>query len=464
MFVAILNFSILALTQTPIPRDLDLPLPIPGPDLKIILVLVFLAHILFVNLMLGGAIMSVVFEIIGLTSAKYDALAKKITRTITVNKSLAVVLGVGPLLCISLAYTTHFYSANAMTGYAWLSVIPLVITAFLLAYIHKYSWDTWTGPKKRRHIAIGMSAAIVFLCIPLIFLTNINLMLFPESWYQVKGFFSSLRVGNVFPRLFHFLAASLAVTGLFLAGWFGRKGYPVDRELPGFTHSELRRLFYRVAFYVSLAQLFFGPLLLFTLPAGGVTDTVLWLVLLGVTIVVVFLYVLSREIRSSDTGVGTKYLWVVVVLTMVVLVMGTVRHLYREASIEPHRKLIADRSETFHAIELATQMRIDAGLGAGEALGGGPTGEKIFRNCAACHALDRVLAAPSLIEIYSIYKGNPAGIVAWSKAPGKKRAEFAQMPSFAHLGDEQLLLVAEYILATASGESAPPSQSNDNLE
>ncbi len=449
MIVAARNFLLTSLAQTPIPRDIDLSLPLPDSDLKILLVLTFLLHILFVNLMVGGSILTVIFEIVGLTSSKFDSLAKRIAHTISVNKSLAVVLGVGPLLCISLVYTIHFYSSNALTGYAWISVIPLVIVAFLLTYLHKYTWDSWTGQNKRSHVAVGVFAALLFLCIPVIFLTNINLMLFPARWVEVKGFFSSLRIGNVFPRLFHFLAASIAVTALFLAGWLGRKKYPVEQTLPEFTRSDLRKLFYRIAFYVSLGQLIFGPLVLFTLPAEGVTDGLLWVILFGVVMALIFLYLLNSAIRSVSTGRGKLYGWTILALTLVVLAMGTVRHLYREASLVEHKKLIEDRSATFHSIELATQMRLDAGLSAGEALGGGPTGEKVFRNCAACHALDRVLAAPSLVEIQSIYADNPSGIVQWAKAPGKKRAEFAPMPSFAHLGDEQLLLVAEYMLEQA---------------
>jgi len=449
------NYLMTALAQAPIPRDLDLPLPIPIEDLKILLVLLFLAHILFVNLMVGGSVLSVVFEIFGLTSARFDSLARRIAQTISVNKSLAVVLGVGPLLCISLAYTTHFYSANAMTGWAWLSIILLVVIAFLLVYLHKYTWDRWTNHKKHLHITVGILGAVVFLCVPIIFLTNINLMLFPDKWPEVKGFFSSLRVGNVFPRLFHFLMASVAVTSLFLSWWFERKGYPLETLMPEFQRGQLKRLLLKITYYTSLAQLFFGPLLLFTLPGAGVTGQFVAVVLAGVVLVIIFLLSLRREIFSRDGGIGKSFAWVVLTLSLVVLVMGTVRHMYREAALQGHRILIADQSAAFHAIETATQMRIAAGLGAGEALGGAPTGEKVFRNCAACHALDRVLAAPSVMEIASVYQGNPEGIVEWAKAPGRKRQEFAPMPSFAHLGDEQLSLVAEYMLEMASGADEP---------
>lgn len=440
----------------PIPRDIDLPLPLGEGELKIVLVILFLIHILFVNLMIGASVLSVFFEILGLTWKRFDDLAKKIAQTITVNKSLAVVLGVGPLLCINLAYTIHFYSANALTGYAWISIVPLVILAFLLSYLYKYTWDKWTGVAKKLHLLVGGMAAFLFLTIPLIFLSNINLMLFPDRWSDVQGFFSSLRVGNVFPRYFHFLTASLALTSLFLAGWFGRKKFIIQKDLPEFSRPQLRRLFYRIALYLSIAQLVFGPLLLFTLPYRGVTNE-LWVVILsGVTVAIGGFVLLYRAIRAPDARLGRYYVWLWVLFGIVVLFMGTGRHLYREASLEEHEALIEDASIRFNSIELATHMRLNAGLDAGEAVGV-LTGEKVFQNCAACHAVNKVLAAPSLVEVYSTYKDNPAGIIEWAKKPGKKRPEFAPMPSMSHLGDEKLQLVADYILEIgAKGGAAAP--------
>ncbi len=49
-------------------------------------------------------------------------------------------LGVGPLLAINTLYTVYFYTANALTGTFWISIVPLVVVAFLLTYAHKYLW------------------------------------------------------------------------------------------------------------------------------------------------------------------------------------------------------------------------------------------------------------------------------------------------------------------------------------
>ena len=155
------------MNNIPVPMDIPLPLPLPELVLKILIIISFLAHILFINLMIGGTLLTLYFQLRGLKDPEYDLLAKEIAKTITVNKSLGVVLGVAPLLIINTLYTVYFYSANALTGYAWISVIPLITIAFLLLYLHKFTWESpWMT--KKRHIAIVATAAAIFLFVPLI--------------------------------------------------------------------------------------------------------------------------------------------------------------------------------------------------------------------------------------------------------------------------------------------------------
>jgi len=428
------------LAATPIPRDLPLPLPVPEWVLVGCLVLFFLVHILFVNLMVGGSVLVVVAEWMGLKNKRWDRLAHEIAQTVTVNKSLAVVMGIGPLLCINLLYTVQWYSANALTGHAWLLIVPLVIVAFLLTYLHKYTWETWsTGGKKTLHLVIGATAALMFLCIPFIFLANVNLMLFPSEWEKVKGFFSSLSVGNVFPRYLHFLAASHAMTGLFLAGWFGRKGSDLS-HLDRFTRPELRRVFYKVAAYVTMAQFVFGPLLLFTLPSVGISASVYGVIVTGALLGLVTLFVLLSEIKASDDRIGSRYTLICVLFSFVVLGMGSGRHIYREAALAQHKQEVKERTERYYTA-LAEYNKAHPVLPQVEL-----TGEEVFMNCAACHAPQVKLVGPSLTEIAKLYASNPDGIIAWAKAPGKKRPDFPQMPPMAHLGEANLRKVAEFML------------------
>ena len=429
------------LANTPIPRDLPLPLPLPAWVLTICLVIFFLVHILFVNLMVGGTILVVITEWLGRQNKRWDHLSLAIAKTVTVNKSLAVVMGIGPLLCINLLYTLQWYSANALTGHAWLMIVPLVIVAFLLTYLHKYTWETWTtGRKKTLHQAISVLAMLLLLFIPVIFLSNINLMLFPSEWDKVRGFFSSLKIGNVFPRYLHFLAASIAMTGLFLAGWFGRTSSDLS-HLSDFTRPELRRIFYKITAYVTLLQFVFGPLLLFTLPAAGITPKLYVIIFSGAAIGLITLMLIFRELRRDDSRIGQSYPWICLLFSFVVLGMGSGRHVYRQAALAGHQAQIQERTQNYAAALADFNHQL-----AGQPAVAEPDASQLFINCAACHAPNTKLVGPPLTEIAQTYQGNPAGIVTWAMAPGKKRPELPQMPPFAHLGEANLRKIAEYML------------------
>jgi cytochrome c len=425
----------------PVPRDIPLPLPLDQFLLEVVVVVLFLAHILFVNLMVGGSTLSLVYEIIGLRHKQYDALARLWAETITVNKSLAVVLGVAPLLVVNVLYTVHFYTANALTGSAWIMVVPLVSLAFLAGYMHKYTWDT-LSESKGLHIALGAVAAAIFWFVPLIFLTNINLMLFPERWPDVHGFLSALGLPNVLLRYLHFLLASLALTGLFGAAWFGRAEFDLARRLPGFDRATILRRCYELAFGATLLQLLAGTLVYFTLPAQGVSLFMTGVILLGIAFALVALTLLWREVVAPAARIGRRFVPIVLVLSVTVSCMAMGRHLYRDRAIAGHGELMRQATDTMHYAALDAAWRKEQGLTTVQL----PRGERAFQVCAGCHALDRERSGPSIREIQRLYADNAAGIVTWAKAPGRKRTEFAPMPPFGHLPAADLKAAAEYML------------------
>jgi cytochrome c len=63
----------------------------------------------------------------------------------------------------------------------------------------------------------------------------------------------------------------------------------------------------------------------------------------------------------------------------------------------------------------------------------------------ACHALDERRVGPPLTEIVDIYSGNADGLIAWVKAPGRKRPDYPEMPPIS-MQEGQYRAVADYIL------------------
>ncbi|KQB43931.1 Cytochrome c class I [Flavobacterium daejeonense] len=444
------NLFIALQSVTPVPKDIPLPLPLPEWLLVIILVLSFLVHILFVNLMVGGSLLTLWTQIKGLKNKEYDILAHEIAATITVNKSIAVVMGIAPLLSINVLYTVYFYSANALTGLMWIAVIPLVTVAFLLTYLHKYTWKLLEN-NKAVHISILAVAVIIFLFIPFIFLTNINLMLFPEKWALVKGFFSAMTLPNVFPRYFHFIFASLSITGLFLHWYMGRKNYPFETIFPTFTRYELKKKGYSLALVASVIQFLIGPLVLLTLPSKGLGWNLIAIIFTGAAIALPAMWMMWKGIQGDESTIDKDFKKVVVLMTITVVFMGSGRQVYRSNALEKHRKLVKLKTEEFQKTKIeAIAKSIETKAKESTAnLSVADKGKAVFNQyCAACHKIDAKLVGPPVLEMAKIYKGNIADLQKWIKNPGKKRPDYPQMPGFeSQLNQEQLDQLAEYILA-----------------
>ncbi len=431
--------------ETVIPKDIPLGLPAPFWLLEFLLLLSFTLHILFVNLMVGGSIMVVATEILSFRNRDWDRISREIAKTITVNKSLAVVLGVGPLLTISVLYTTTFYSANLLTGHVWILIVPLVISAFLLTYAHRYWWDKLAETKGLR-LAIALAALGLFLFIPLIFLTNINLMLYPERWRDIASFWDALMLANVLPRYLHFLAATVAVLGLFLAKWFGRDGYVASLELESTTCNHIVRRFYALALGATALQFVSGPLVVFTLP-GHVVSISLILMLVFAVLPLAALAILWLWQEVQDPQPGGRFWRIVGALTVAVVSMVYARHDVRETALAPHRELVAAKTTAYLAkVQGAQSSVVIPGGPGGEPLG--PGAQLYQQRCTICHALDKRLVGPPLVEMASQYMGNPEGIVAWVLEPGRKGKDYPAMPP-QRLPREDLLKIAKHMLAVA---------------
>jgi cytochrome c len=443
----IFGFILLQVQQVPVPKDLTLPLPLPEWLLVFLLVVSFLVHILFINLMFGGTLLTLFFEVLGYIKKNedYDKLSLEIAKTTTVNKSMAVVMGVAPLLTINTLYTLYFYSANALTGLMWIMIIPLVTIAFLLLYAHKYSYNTLRN-NKPLHIGILALAAALFLFIPLIFLTNVNLMIQPEKWAMVKGFLSALMLPNVWPRYFHFIFASLGVTGLFLFWWFGRKSYEFDEVFKSLPKQDLRKRFYSITFFASAAQFLIGPIVLLTLPVKGLSWPMILVIATGAAIAIPALIALWKEITGDPAEMGKRFGWIAGYLTFTVIFMGSGRHMYRATSLEGHQKLVKAKTEEYMAqVEEAKQEAL-APKKESEAKVVLSAGETVFENnCKAFHAIDEKVVGPSFKEAADIYKNDKVGLQAWIKKPGKKR-EGPAMPAQTHLSEKEVADVADWIL------------------
>ncbi len=436
--------------NTPVPKDIPLDLPLPEWLLVTLLVVSFILHIIFINLMVGGSIVTLWAQLKGLKNKEYDVFAHEIAKTITVNKSLAVVLGVAPLLSINTLYTVYFYSANALTGFAWIMIIPLVTIAFLLTYLHKYTWYKLRENKKV-HIAIMGLAVVIFLFIPLVFLTNVNLMMFPEKWGTVHGFLSALMLPNVLPRYFEFLGACIAVTGIFIVWYNNRKRYPIEEIYTTFTRSRIKKIGYSFATIGLSLQILFGLIVLFTLPIKGISYTVIMVVAAAGLLLAFALWYSYQSITNDEAYIDVHFKKIAFSMLAFMVFYGASRQMYRNNSLEKHQELVAAHTEDFQKLSKAArenpvaetiELEIDTSLGVMA------KGTAVFNfYCTPCHKINEKLVGPPVTEMASIYSNNADGLKKWIREPGKKRQGYPQMPGFPQISDDELNELSNYILS-----------------
>ena len=121
-------------------------------------------HILFAAFILGAPIFVVISEWIGHRKGepRYDRLAREITKITAILYSMTALTG-GLFILILLTlypdFTTwlmsHFFGIMAIA-------YPLLFIAeTIVLYIYWYSWDSLSGDKKGRHIALGVLLNII---------------------------------------------------------------------------------------------------------------------------------------------------------------------------------------------------------------------------------------------------------------------------------------------------------------
>ncbi|MFP4213752.1 MAG: hypothetical protein ACLFRL_06535 [Desulfohalobiaceae bacterium] len=197
-------------------------LPVPWGWLYFFLLLTFILHLLLMNIMLGSGIIALVNQLRA-GSRPAQAMSKDISVQLPFAIAFTVNLGVAPLLFLQVLYGQFMYTSSVLMAAYWLSVVGLVILAYVCAYVYDFKFEA-LGQARTLFLALAVTC---LLLTGFFFTNNMTLMLSPERWsayFQDKsGTILNLGDPTLIPRYLHFLLASMAVAGLFQALIWQRK-------------------------------------------------------------------------------------------------------------------------------------------------------------------------------------------------------------------------------------------------
>jgi hypothetical protein len=314
---------------------MDIAPLIPAPDIipvhwawfKVLLITTFTIHILLMNIMLGSAIIAFISSILSESDSSLVYLEKEASQKNTFIIAFTINFGVAPLLFLQVLYGNFFYTSSILMAVYWLSVILLLITAYYASYIYKFNFESLAGNRK---YAAGISA-LLLLVTAFLYTNNMTLMLVPDSWARYftnpSGTILNLSDPTLFPRFFHYVAASIAVSGLYIAITWERK------KANGISHSDIniaRGMKYFT--YATIVQFCVGIWFLISLPRD------IMHLFMGGNFVnsAVFIAGLLAGITSLFFGF-TKKVWPAAWATIVgIIFMVILRDMVRTAYLTPY--------------------------------------------------------------------------------------------------------------------------------
>ncbi len=321
--------ALATLLALPIPSVDPLGYPVPVWILKSLTYLTLTLHFLAMQFTLGSAILWLYCRA---RKGPHHQVAQHTLGTgLPLGFSYLVTLGIPPLLFVQVLYGQFYYSSSVLVGAFWILVVPLLIVAYGLFYLHKMTRKS----RPRGQAWIVGFGLLAMLTIGYIYSNNFTLMQTPEKWLAMYGAHpggGTLNFGEPtrMPRLVLVLSPSVAIAGigLLIAGAFLRRR---DRVAEG---TALQRLGVGGMVVGTLLALAGGFWLFARLPenvaAGLANDSMASIALymgVGLALLAVVVGVISSRMRSSMTPVAAALLAALSIASLVI-VRDTIRDLY----------------------------------------------------------------------------------------------------------------------------------------
>ncbi|WP_282754703.1 hypothetical protein [Desulfuromonas thiophila] len=270
-------------------------LPVSRAMLEALLLLTFPLHLLFMNALLASVLLALWGHYRSAEPAA-QRLSYRLAQLLPLLIAFTINFGIPPLLFIQVLYGNFVYASSIVMGVVWLSVIPLLLTLYYVAYV--YDFNFWRLGRKAALLLAAVG--LLVLAVAFVFSNNMTLMLKPEHWRAYfaadGGWFLNLAEPTLWPRYLHMLIGASGVGALLVALLVGlwRRQDPAVAELA-------RRWALRLFLVILGLQIVVGSWFLLALPADvlllflGRNSLASLTFVLALVLVALLLYLSLRE-------------------------------------------------------------------------------------------------------------------------------------------------------------------------
>ena len=292
-------------------------------------VLTFALHILFVQIMLGTSAITIfgAFK----EDAHWRRLGAAMLEIAKVSVSVAIVVGVAPLLFVQVVYDPHWYTSNVLSANWVIGFIIILIFAYWAMYAYYFmnskEKDKTKEPKGKAWMLISLALLLV---VGFIMHSLTSQILHPEmwkEWYVQNGVLdysgSQLHAYNLW-RFAFFISMAIPVTGAMLVTYRRFKMVREDADLDYLNWAaSVGKKWIKVGSVVAFA--FYVAWMMTIQETAGDFATSLWAILGGVMILFPAIW---AQVRLNGEAKFCSYMALPVAL-VVGLVVAITREVLR---------------------------------------------------------------------------------------------------------------------------------------
>src|SRR3990172_10196883 len=310
-------------------------------------------------MIIGGTLFSVIFNILDKIKPNrtYLNFSKDLINIVAVNRSTGVILGIVPLLVITLIYAQMLYTLQLQTVNFLIYSVIMVSLGFLMFYVYKYTFSK-REDKFFFHILHGILGIFLFCGAYFIFIGGLSLLLEPGEWEFIKNpVYLGLYLNGITKYLL-FVLSSLAITGgsilFFFFNWQETK---IDSSS---DYARFVRNFGIVtAFVFTLLQPIAILWNLIVMPETALLPSIFSYSAIIIFLLLFITYMLYAMLKNAEKKFGTR-IFFLFLLTFLITILND--QVTSGNSIKEQLLLL-----TYKADEIKTELEIKRGMVSGTA-------------------------------------------------------------------------------------------------
>ncbi len=422
--------------------------------LHYISMLIFFLFVPYISIVLGGNILSLYYKSKGIkeNNKLYLSFSRDIIETVTINKSIGIMLGIITLVTSILIYVQLFHNANleSVNFLTWAFVF--VTLGLILIYTYRYSsafsdlfnnihdyktedqsvlaeLESYRVNTRKLSFKAGrFGLAFLFIGIWL-FVAGITIAFFTNEWND-KNILSILFSWPVISRFIPFVITALAFTGATILFsffyWDGGK-----KNLSDEYKNFVKNLGINLTAVSSIVLPIFILIDITNLPDNSISSSVFFYLTLGLLFLFLGYHYLYSMYKNSNTNYSL-HIFLVILITIFTVIIADQTAMGN-----------ANQTQTFVLAQNFDNVMAKLTEGNKPKV---ISGADIYKNiCSACHSFDHKVVGPPYKQTLPKYHDDVDKLVKFILNPTQNNPGYPPMPN-PGLKPDEAKAVATYIL------------------